>query len=143
MLGRSESDPGDHGGDGVGAVYLYIPGKDALFAAVVDNLCESPQRAARDALWRTGLTLVPQSVARIDALIVEEVAAGLRAALGGRRWPVVEVSLEQSAQVLQATSYCVKQQTADRAEYLAGIRAAIGLVLTAGGLTSGRTGSRA
>jgi AcrR family transcriptional regulator len=146
------------------AVYLHFPGKEALFAAVVDTLCTSTRQIAHVALWREGLslseqllaafdetmpresmqllaellataqTLVPQAVADIDALIVAEVSARLEDALGRRPWPVAGVSVEQAAQVLQAASYGVKQQTSDRAEYLAGMRSAIGLVLTAAGL---------
>jgi AcrR family transcriptional regulator len=155
------------------AVYLHFPGKDALFGAVVDRLCESTRQAAHVALWRDGLSLdeqllaafeetmpresmdllaellstakalVPQSVVNIDALIVAEVAARLSNALGSQRWPVAGVTVEQSAQVLQAASYGIKQQTANRAEYLAGMKSAIGLVLTAGGLaTAGAPGAR-
>lgn len=148
------------------AVYLHFPGKEALFAAVVENLCESTRQTAHVALRRAGLslseqllaafdetmphesmqllsellatarTLVPHAVENIDALIVDEVSARLREALGRRRWAVPDVSVEQAAQVLQATSYGVKQQTLDRTEYLAGMRAAISLVLTAAGLNA-------
>lgn len=154
------------------AVYLHFPGKEALFAAVVDNLCESTRQIAHVALWREGLSLseqllaafdetmpqesmqllaellttaqvlVPHAVASIDALIVDEVSARLRTALGRRRWPVSDVSVEQAAQVLQATSYGVKQQTTSRADYLDGMRSAIALTLTAGGLNSPATGTR-
>lgn len=154
------------------AVYLHFPGKEALFGAVVGNLCESTRHIAHVALWREGLTLpeqllaafdetmpqesmqllsellttaqalVPHAVANIDALVVEEISARLRDALGRRRWPVPDVSVEQAAQVLQAASYGVKQQTADRTEYLAGMKSAIGLVLTAGGLSSPAPGTR-
>jgi AcrR family transcriptional regulator len=154
------------------AVYLHFPGKEALFAAVVDNLCQTTRQIAHVALWREGSSLseqllaafdetmphesmqllaellttakalVPDSVANIDALVVGEVSARLRDALGRRGWPVADVSVEQAAQVLQASSYGVKQQTANRADYLAGMQAAIGLVLTAGGLSSPATASR-
>jgi AcrR family transcriptional regulator len=154
------------------AVYLHFPGKEALFAAVVDNLCESTRHIAHLALWREGLSLpeqllaafdetmpqesmqllsellttakalVPHAVANIDALIVDEVSARLRDALGRRRWPVPDVSVEQAAQVLQAASYGVKQQTHSRLEYLAGMESAIGLVLAAGGLSSLAPGTR-
>jgi AcrR family transcriptional regulator len=154
------------------AVYLHFPGKEVLFAAVVDNLCESTRQIAHVALWREGLSLseqllaafdetmpqesmqllsellataqalVPQAVAAIDALVVDEVSARLRDALDRRRWPVADVSVEQAAQVLQAASYGVKQQTSDREEYLAGMRAAIGLVLTAAGLNPLATRTR-
>ena len=77
---------------------------------------------------------MPESVPNIDALIVGEVTARLHDALGGRRWPIADVSVEQAAPVLQAASYGVKQQTSNRDEYLAGMKSAIGLVLTAGGL---------
>lgn len=146
------------------AVYLHFPGKEALFAAVVDSLCRSTREIARVALWREGLSLseqllaafdetmpreslpllaellttaraqVPQAVVDVDAMIVAEVSARLQDALGRRTWPVADVSVHQAAQVLQAASYGVKQQTSDREEYLAGMRAAIGLVLTAAGL---------
>ncbi len=154
------------------AVYLHFPGKEALFAAVVDNLCESTRQIAHVALWRDGLSLaeqllaafdetmpsesmqllsdllttaqalVPQTVADIDALSVDEGSARLQDALGRRTWPVPDVSVEQAAQVLQAASYGVKQQTSDRAEYLVGMRSAIGLVLMAGGLNAPATRSR-
>jgi AcrR family transcriptional regulator len=153
------------------AVYLHFPGKEALFAAVVDNLCESTRQIAHVALWREGLslseqllaafdetmpqesmqllsellttaqTLVPDAVATIDTLIIGEVSARLRNALGRRRWPVPDVSVEQAAQVLQASSYGVKQQTTNRIDYLAGMKSAIGLVLTAAGLSTPATGT--
>jgi AcrR family transcriptional regulator len=154
------------------AVYLHFPAKEALFGAVVDNLCESTRHIAHVALWRRGLTLpeqllaafdetmpqepmqllsellttaqalVPHAVANIDALVVDEVSARLRDALSRRRWPVSDVSVEQAAQVLQAASYGVKQQTANRVEYLAGMKSAISLVLAAGGLSSPAAGAR-
>ena len=147
-------------------VYLHFPGKEALFSAVVDKLCESTNEVARAALWRSGLALeqqllaafdetmpreslhllselldtakelVPQSVADIDAQMVSEVSARLHEALGRKDWPVPGGTVEQAAQVLQATSYGLKQQTGNRSDYLAGIQSAIALVLTAGGLTS-------
>jgi AcrR family transcriptional regulator len=154
------------------AVYLHFPGKEALFAAVADSLCRSTREIAHGALWREGLSLseqllaafdetmpreslpllsellttaqalVPQAVADIDALIVAEVRARLQQALGRRAWPVADVSVEQASQVLQAASYGVKQQTSDRDEYLAGMRSAIGLVLTAAGLNPPATRTR-
>jgi AcrR family transcriptional regulator len=154
------------------AIYLHFPGKEALFAAVVDSLCRSTREIAHVALWREGLSLseqllaafdetmpreslpllsellttaqalVPQAVADIDALIVAEVSARLQDALGRRAWPVANVSVGQAAQVLQAASYGVKQQTSDRDEYLAGMRSAIGLVLTAAGLNPPATRTR-
>jgi AcrR family transcriptional regulator len=148
------------------AVYLHFPGKEALFLAVIDRLCQSTRRAGHAALWRPGLTLEeqvlaafdemmphesmqlltellatakarsPQSVANFDAIVTEEVAARLRDALGPRRWPVPGATLEQAAHVLQASSYGLKQQTGSRADYLAGMKSAISLVLTAAGLAS-------
>jgi AcrR family transcriptional regulator len=147
-------------------VYLHFPGKEALFSAVVDKLCQSTSQVAHAALWRAGLALdeqllaafdetmpreslqllsellntakalVPQSVADIDARMASEVSARLHDALGRKRWPVAGVTVEQAAQVLQATSYGLKQQTDSRADYLAGMQSAIGLILTAGGLAS-------
>jgi AcrR family transcriptional regulator len=147
-------------------VYLHFPGKEVLFRAVVDELCQSTRRVAHDALWRAGLSLeeqllaafdetmpreslqllselldtakalVPQSVADIDAQMVSEVSARLHEALGRKHWPVPGVTVEQAAQVLQATSYGLKQQTGSRTDYLAGMRSAIGLMLMAGGLAS-------
>jgi AcrR family transcriptional regulator len=146
------------------AVYLHFPGKEALFKAVVDKLCQSTTQAAHAALWRAGLALgeqllaafdetmpresmqllsellatatalFPQSVTDIDAQMVAEVSARLHDALGRRHWPVPGATVEQAAQVLQATSYGLKQQTSSRTGYLAGMQAAIGLVLAAGGL---------
>ena len=151
------------------AVYLHFPSKEVLFGAVVDNLCTATGQTARAALWREDLTLaeqllaafdetmphesmdllaellatarmlVPESVLNIDALIVGEVASRLHDALGGRRWPIPDVSLEQAAAVLQAASYGVKQQTSNRDEYLAGMKSAVGVILTAGGLDSSTT----
>ncbi len=147
-------------------VYLHFPGKEALFSAVVDKLCESTNEVASAALWRSGLALeqqllaafdetmpreslqllselldtarelVPQSVADIDAQMISEVSARLHEALGRRDWPVPGGTVDQAAQVLQATSYGLKQQTGNRTDYLAGMQSAIGLVLTAGGLTT-------
>jgi AcrR family transcriptional regulator len=158
------------------AVYLHFPGKEALFGAVVEQLCESTRRAAHTALWRpdlaleeqllaafadilpresmpllaellvTARALVPDSVVNIDKLVVGEIAARLRSALGQRNWPVPAVDENQAAQVLQAASYGLKEQTGNRDEYLAGMRSAISIVLTAGGLASSgsptRQGSR-
>ena len=39
------------------AVYLHFSAKEALFAAVVNSLCQSTRQAAHVALWRDGLTL--------------------------------------------------------------------------------------
>jgi AcrR family transcriptional regulator len=146
------------------AVYLHFSSKEALFTAVVDRLCQATAQTAHAALWREGLplgeqllaafdetmpegsmellaellhtarTFVPDAVANIDRLIVYEVVARLRAALGRRQWPAAGATIEQAARVLQAASYGLKQQTADRDEYLVGMRSAIDLVLTAGGL---------
>jgi AcrR family transcriptional regulator len=146
------------------AVYLHFPGKEALFNAVVGKLCQLTRQAAHAALWRPGLALeeqvlaafdetmpresmellsellatakalFPQSVTDIDAQIVTEVSDRLHDALGRQRWPVPGVTVEQAAEVLQATSYGLKQQTSSRADYLAGMQSAIGLVLAAGGL---------
>lgn len=148
------------------AVYLHFPCKEALFSAVVDKLCQSTGQVAHAALWRAGLALeeqllaafdetmpqesmqllaellttakalFPQSVTDIDAQMVTEVSARLRDALGPRHWPVPGVTVEQAAGVLQASSYGLKDQTDSRADYLAGMRSAIGLVLAAGGLAS-------
>jgi AcrR family transcriptional regulator len=146
------------------AVYLHFSNKEELFSAVVNSLCKSTRDIAHVALWRPGLNLdeqlvaafdetmpaesmqllsellatakelVPQSVADIDALVAQEVSARLQDALGKRQWPVEGVTVEQAAEVLQATSYGLKQQTDKRNDYLVGMRSAIGLVLTAGGL---------
>jgi AcrR family transcriptional regulator len=146
------------------AVYLHFPGKEALFKAVVGQLCQSTGEAARAALRRPGLTLgeqllaafdetmpresmqllsellatakalFPQSVTDIDARIVSEVSARLHDALGRRQWPAPGVTVEQAAEVLQATSYGLKQQTSSRTGYLAGMQSAIALILAAGGL---------
>ena len=148
------------------AVYLYFSTKEALFGAVVESLCEKTGRSAHDALWREGLTLdaqllaafdetmpqeslellsellatakalFPRSVTDIDAQIVAEISARLHDALGRQHWPVPGVTVEQAAQVLQATSYGLKQQTGSRTDYLAGMQSAIGLILAAGGLGS-------
>ena len=154
------------------AVYLHFPGKEALFSAVVNKLCRLTGQAAHAALWRAGLTLeqqllaafdetlpresmellaellatakalFPQSVTDIDTQIVAEVSARLHDALGRQHWPVPDVTVEQAAQVLQATSYGLKQQTSSRTGYLAGMRSAIGLILAAGGLASPARDSR-
>ena len=146
------------------AVYLHFMGKDELFSAVVNRLCESTRDIAHAALWRPELTLdqqllaafdetmpaesmellaellatakelVPQSVADIDALVIREVSDRLQDALGRRRWPVLGVSVEQTAKLLQATSYGLKDQTDSRADYLSDMKTAITLALTAGGL---------
>jgi AcrR family transcriptional regulator len=146
------------------AVYLHFPGKEALFTAVVNSLCESTRKIAHAALWRPGLELdqqllaafdetmpaesmellaellatakelVPQSVADIDELVIGEVSERLKNALGPRRWPVQGVSVEQTAKLLQATSYGLKDQTDSRTDYLSDMQSAISLALTAGGL---------
>jgi hypothetical protein len=82
----------------------------------------------------TAKELVPQSVADIDALVVQEVSDRLHEALGRRQWPVEGVTVEQAAEVLQATSYGLKQQTDSRSDYLVGMQSAVGLILTAGRL---------
>ena len=146
------------------AVYLHFSNKETLFGAVVDTLGQTTREAAHVALWREGLALdqqvlaafdetmpheslellsellstarelFPQSVADIDAVVVQEVTARLQGALGRRRWPVPGVTVERAADVLQATSYGIKQQTDSRTEYLQGMQSAIVLVLAAGGL---------
>jgi AcrR family transcriptional regulator len=151
------------------AVYLHFSGKDALFSAVVNRLCESTREIAHAALWRpelkldqqllaafdetmpaesmdllaellaTARELVPQSVADIDALVIREVTNRLHDALGRRRWPVPGVSVEQTSKLLQATSYGLKDQTDNRADYLSDMKSAITLALTAGGLMPSRT----
>ena len=148
------------------AVYLHFPSKEALFSAVVNSLCRTTRQTAHVALWRDGLTLgqqllaafdetmphesmellsellttarelVPQSVLDIDTLVVQEVSARLHAALGRRQWPVLGVTVEQAANVLQASSYGLKEQTHSRDEYLLGMQTAIAITLAAGGLTS-------
>jgi len=148
------------------AVYLHFPGKEALFSAVVGKLGQLTGQAAHAALWRAGLTLeeqllaafdetmprepmqllsellataealFPQSVTDIDAQIVSEISARLHDALSRRHWPVPGVTVEQAAEVLQATSYGLKQQTSSRTGYLGGMQSAIGLILAAGGLAS-------
>jgi hypothetical protein len=82
----------------------------------------------------TAKGLVPQAVVDIDSLVVREVSARLQHALGNRQWPASGVTVEQAANVLQATSYGLKQQTHSRTEYLQGMQSAIELVLMAGGL---------
>ena len=154
------------------AVYLHFSGKEALFAAVVDHLCQTTREAAHVALWREGLALdeqllaafdetmphesmallaellvtarhlVPDSVANIDALVVGEVSARLREALDGRPWAVAAGTVEQAAKVLQAVSYGLKEQTDSREEYLAGMRSAINLTLAAGALSPSESSTR-
>jgi AcrR family transcriptional regulator len=146
------------------AVYLHFANKEALFSAVVNRLSQSTRDVAHLALWRSGLSLdrqllaafdemmpdesmellsellasakelVPQSVVDIDALVVQEVSERLHDALEGRRWPVSGATVEQAAEVLQAASYGLKQQTESRTAYLRGMQCAIGLILAAGGL---------
>jgi TetR/AcrR family transcriptional regulator len=146
------------------AVYLHFSNKETLFGAVVDSLGQATRQTAHVALWREGLTLdqqllaafdetmpheslellsellstarelFPESVADIDAFVVQEVTARLQDALGRRRWSVPGVTLGQAADVLQATSYGIKEQTGSRTEYLQGMQSAIVLVLAAGGL---------
>jgi TetR/AcrR family transcriptional regulator, regulator of autoinduction and epiphytic fitness len=148
------------------AVYLHFSNKEALFSAVVNSLCQTTQEVAHVALWREGFTLeqqllaafaetmphesmellsellatardlVPHSVADIDALVVGEVSARLRDALDGRPWPIAEVPVEQVAELLQATSYGLKQQTDSRNEYLSGMQSAVTLALVAADLLS-------
>jgi AcrR family transcriptional regulator len=146
------------------ALYLHFPNKESLFSEVVNELGRSTGRVARVALCRTELTLeeqllaafdetlprespellaellatakalVPESVADIDAQMVAEISARLHAAFVDVAWSVSGVSIEQAVQVLQATSYGLKQQSGDRHDYLAGMRSAIRLILKAGGL---------
>jgi hypothetical protein len=118
---------------------LNLP--EQLLAAFDETMPQESMQMLSE-LLTTAQRLVPDAVANIDALVVEEVSARLLDALGRRRWPVPDLSVEQAAQVLQAASYGVKQQTADRVEYLAGMKSAIALVLAAGGLTSPATGGR-
>ncbi len=146
------------------AVYLHFSNKESLFSAVVDELGRSTGRVAHVALWRKELTLeqqllaafdetlphespellaellstakelVPDLVADIDAHMVAELGARLHAAFVDAAWSASGVSLEQAAHVLQATSYGLKQQSGERDDYLNGMRAAIRLILRAGGL---------
>jgi AcrR family transcriptional regulator len=146
------------------ALYLHFPNKESLFSAVVDELGRATGRIAHVALWRTGLTLeeqllaafdetlphespellsellatakelVPDSVADIDAHMVAEVSARLRAALVDEAWSMSDVSVDRAVHVLQATSYGLKQQSSDRDDYLVGMQSAIRLILKAGGL---------
>jgi AcrR family transcriptional regulator len=146
------------------AVYLHFSNKEALFSAVVIRLSQLTRDVAHVALWRSGLSLnrqllaafdemmpdesmellsellvtakdlVPQSVVDIDALVVHEISERLQDALAGRQWPVSGVTIEEAAEVLQAASYGLKQQTDSRTEYLQGMQSAIDLILTAGGL---------
>jgi AcrR family transcriptional regulator len=146
------------------AVYLHFSNKEALFSAVVNRLSQATGDIAHVALWRSGISLdrqllaafdeimpdesiellsellatakelVPQAVVDIDAVVVRAVSERLRHALGDRQWPASGVTIEQAANVLQATSYGLKQQTHHRTEYLQGMQSAIELVLMAGGL---------
>jgi AcrR family transcriptional regulator len=146
------------------ALYLHFPNKESMFSAVVDRLGQSTGRVAHIALWRSGLTLdqqllgvfdetmprespellaellatakelVPVSVADIDTQMVAEISNRLHDALANNEWSVPGVSVEDAAQVLQATSYGLKQQSGNRADYLSGMKSAISLVLKAGGL---------
>jgi AcrR family transcriptional regulator len=148
------------------ALYLHFPSKESMFSAVVDGLGQLTGRVAHIALWRSGLTLeqqllavfdetmpressellaelldtakelVPDSVADIDAQMVAEISTRLHDALVNTEWAVPGVSVEEAAQVLQATSYGLKQQSGNRADYLSGMKLAISLVLKAGGLVS-------
>ena len=47
-------------------------GKEALFAAVVNSLCQSTRQAAHGALWRDGLTLDEQLLAAFDETMPHE-----------------------------------------------------------------------
>jgi AcrR family transcriptional regulator len=146
------------------ALYLHFPNKESMFSAVVDRLGRMTGRAAHIALWRPGLALdqqllavfdetmprespellaellatakelVPDSVANIDAQMVAEISTRLHVALVNMEWAVPGVSVEDAAQILQATSYGLKQQSGNRADYLNGMKSAISLVLKAGGL---------
>ena len=146
------------------ALYLHFPNKESIFSAVVDGLGQLTGRVAHVALWRAGLTLdqqllavfdetmprespellaellvtakelVPDSVADIDAQMVAEISTRLHVALVNMEWAVPGVSVEEAAQILQATSYGLKQQSGNRVDYLSGMKSAISLVLKAGGL---------
>jgi AcrR family transcriptional regulator len=146
------------------ALYLHFPNKESMFSAVVDGLGQLTGRVAHIALWRPGLTLeqqllavfdetmprespellaellvtakelVPHSVVDIDAQMVAEISTRLHFALVNTEWAVPGVSVEDAAQILQATSYGLKQQSGNRADYLSGMKSAISLVLKAGGL---------
>jgi AcrR family transcriptional regulator len=146
------------------ALYLHFPNKESMFSAVVDGLGQLTGRVAHIALWRPGLTLeqqllavfdetmprespellaellvtakdlVPHSVVDIDAQMVAEISTRLHFALVNTEWAVPGVSVEEAAQILQATSYGLKQQSGNRADYLSGMKSAISLVLKAGGL---------
>jgi AcrR family transcriptional regulator len=146
------------------ALYLHFPNKESMFSAVVDGLGKWSARVAHIALWRSGLTLeqqlltlfdetmpressellaellftakelVPDSVADIDAQMVAEISTRLHFALVNMEWAVPDVSVEEATQVLQATSYGLKQQSGNRVDYLSGMKSAISLVLKAGGL---------
>ncbi len=146
------------------ALYLHFPNKESMFSAVVDGLGQLTGRVAHIALWRPGLTLeqqllavfdetmprespellaellvtakelVPLSVVDIDAQMVAEISTRLHFALVNTEWAVSGVSVEDAAQILQATSYGLKQQSGNRADYLSGMKSAISLVLKAGGL---------
>ena len=67
------------------AVYLHFPGKEALFGAVVDNLCAATQHAAHAALWREGLSLAEQLLAAFDETMPHESMELLAELLGLRR----------------------------------------------------------
>src|ERR1700742_4860998 len=54
------------------AVYLHFPGKQALFAAVVNSLCQSTVALAHSALWRKGLALDDQLLAAFDETMPDE-----------------------------------------------------------------------
>ena len=134
------------------ALYLHFPNKESMFSAVVDGLGQLTGRVAHIALWRPGLTLeqqllavfdetmprespellaellvtakelVPHSVVDIDAQMVAEISTRLHFALVNTEWAVPGVSVEDAAQILQATSYGLKQQSGNRADYLSGMK---------------------
>jgi AcrR family transcriptional regulator len=146
------------------ALYLHFPNKESIFGAVVVGLGQSTGRVAHIALWRSGLTLeqqllavfdetmpressellaellitakklVPDSVADIDAQMVAEISTRLHVYKVNAEWAMPGVSVEEAAQVLQATSYGLKQQSGNRDVYMSGMKSAISLVLKAGGL---------
>jgi AcrR family transcriptional regulator len=146
------------------ALYLHFPNKESMFSAVVDGLGQMTGRVAHIALWRSGSTLeqqllaafdetmphessellaellvtakklVPDSVAEIDAQMVAEISTRLHVAFDDTEWAVPGVSVVEAAQVLQATSYGLKQLSGDRDDYLKGMKSAISLVLKASGL---------
>lgn len=147
-------------------LYLHFAGKEELFAAVVDDLCQSTIKVAHDALWQPGHSLqeqllaafketmpdesiglltelldtakllVPRAVRDIDTAIVAEIASRLRHAFDGQPWPAADIDVDDVAFILQACSYGLKQQTKDRSTYLNGMKAEINLIITAGGLAS-------